>query len=259
MRFGEDHLRMLRAVRFAAFFGFVLEAETRAAVERMARLVATVSPERVAAELRAMVSRTGRRRALELLAETGLAAAVLPEFAAGPAGSTLADAARVLDAVDEPDLPIALAILADADAAALPRTTARLRLSNQESKAAAWLTAGVADLGNAAVPPQDRPWSAVQPWLADPRAVRLADLLRARATSGLGNGADAAWVTAQLARPAAEIDPPPLLSGADLLALGIPAGPAIGDLLHRLRRLQLDGGITSRDQAVAIALAAAAP
>lgn len=258
MRFGEDHLRMLRAVRFAAFFGFVLEAETRAAVERMARLVATVSPERIAAELRAMVSRTGRRRALELLAETGLAAAVLPEFAAGPAGGTLADAARVLDAVDEPDLPIALAIMAESDAAALPRTTARLRLSNQESRAATWLAAGVADLGNeAAEAAKDRPWSAVQPWLADARAARLADLLRARAASGRGNGAIAAWVTAQLARPAAEIDPLPLVTGADLLALGIPAGPAIGELLHRLRRLQLDGGITSREEAVAIARAAA--
>ncbi|NDC64209.1 MAG: CCA tRNA nucleotidyltransferase, partial [Planctomycetia bacterium] len=62
MRFGEDHLRMLRAVRFAAAFDFTLEGETRAAIERMAHLVSTVSPERIAAELRALVSRPGRRR-----------------------------------------------------------------------------------------------------------------------------------------------------------------------------------------------------
>ena len=41
MRFGEDHLQMLRAVRFTAFFDFVLERETRAAIERMAHLVVT--------------------------------------------------------------------------------------------------------------------------------------------------------------------------------------------------------------------------
>ena len=50
MRFGEDHLRMLRAVRFAAGFAFALDGETRAAIEKMTHLVTTVSPERIAAE-----------------------------------------------------------------------------------------------------------------------------------------------------------------------------------------------------------------
>jgi tRNA nucleotidyltransferase/poly(A) polymerase len=259
LRFGEDHLRMLRAVRFAAFFGFVLETETRAAIERMARLVATVSPERIAAELRSMVSRPGRRRALELLAETGLAAVIFPEFASGAGpGGAMAQAARVLDAVDEPDLPIALAILAGGDAAVLPRLAGRLRLSNHEAKAAGWLAAAVADLeAPSAAAAQARPWSAVQPWLADPRAPRLTDMLRARAACGLGSATTAAWLTAQLARPRAEIDPPPLLSGDDLVGLGIARGPAVGDVLKRLRRMQLDGGISSRDEALAIARAAA--
>ena len=59
-RFAEDHLRMLRAVRFAAGFDFALDRDTRAAIERMTHLVVSVSPERIAAELRAMVSRPGR-------------------------------------------------------------------------------------------------------------------------------------------------------------------------------------------------------
>lgn len=252
---------MLRAVRFAAFFGFVLEPETRAAIERMARLVAGVSPERIAAELRAMVSRPGRRRALELLADTGLAAVILPEFEPGPAGRSggMVPAARIVDALDEPDLPLALAILAAGDPAVLPGVAGRLRLSNQDAKAAAWLAAAAAELGGlSAATLRDRPWSAVQPWLADARAPRLADLLRARAACGHGDPTAAAWVTAQLARPAAEIDPPPLVSGDDLLALGVSRGPAVGSLLQRIRRLQLDGGIASRDEALAIARAAAA-
>lgn len=259
LRFGEDHLRMLRAVRFAAFFGFILEAETRAAVERMARLVATVSPERVAAELRTMVSRPGRRRALELLAETGLAKVILPEFVSGAdSHGPIKAAARVLDAVDEPDLPIALALLAGDAVGVLPGLSRRLRLSNHEAKAAGWLAAAVADLGaRTGDAPQDRPWSAVQPWLADPLAPRLVDMLRARAACGLGSAAAAAWLTTQLARPPAEIDPPPLVSGDDLLRLGISRGPAVGDLLKRLRRMQLDGLLASRDDALAIARAAA--
>lgn len=111
-RFGEDHLRMLRAIRFTAFFDFVLDGETRAAIERMAHLVAAVSPERIAAELRAMVERTGRQRALLLLAETGLAREVLPELAPahGDGGDHWAIGAAVVAALDEPSLPQAVAV-----------------------------------------------------------------------------------------------------------------------------------------------------
>jgi poly(A) polymerase len=254
LRFGEDHLRMLRAVRFTAFFGFVLESATRQALETMKHLVAAVSPERVAAELRAMLSRPGRGRALELLAETGLAGEVLTEFP--PRGDDAAawrDVARIVAAFDEPSLPTALAVLAEgAPADAVPRAAARLRLSNREAKQAEWLRAGTAALD--AVAPAARPWSQLQPWVAHEHASLLADLLRARATRGRGDPATAAWITAQLARPRAEIDPPPLVTGDALLAAGVPPGPAVGAALARVRDLQLDGAIATREEAISAAL-----
>jgi hypothetical protein len=90
----------------------------------------------------------------------------------------------------------------------------------------------------------------VQPWLAHDDAFLLADLLRARADCGRGSGAAAAWVTAQIARPRDEIDPPPLLTGGDLLAAGVPAGRAMGEMLARLRSMQLDGQIATREAAL---------
>ena len=260
-RFAEDHLRMLRAVRFTAFFGFALDAETRAAIERMAHLVAGVSPERIAAELRAMTSRPGRRRALELLEETGLAREVLPDLAPGPAHEALnraswVDAARVVDALDEPDLPLALAALAeDRSETALPAVAGRLRLSVREAKKAAWLCDAVKSVGDASRDAlAERPWSRVQPVVAHEHAAALADLLRARAACGRGDADAAAWFTAQVARPRHEIDPPPLVTGADLLAAGVAEGPALGAALARVRALQLDGAITSREEALAAAL-----
>ena len=256
LRFGEDHLRMLRAVRFTAAFGFALDGETRAAIERMTHLVTTVSPERIAQELRAMVSRPGRRRALELLAETGLAKEVLPEVAPGAAGATAdtdaawGSATRVVDALDEPGLPAALAAVFErVGDGPLRRAAARLRLSNREAKLAAWLMEALAifDRADVAV----RPWSEVQPWLAHDDAYLLADLLRARADCGRGTTATAAWVTAQIARPREQLDPPPLVTGADLLAAGVAAGPALGAALARLRALQLDGVVTTRAEALA--------
>lgn len=254
LRFGEDHLRMLRAVRFAAGFGFVLEAATRAAVERFASLVVTVSPERIAAELRAMFARPGRGEALLLLRDTGLFDVLFPEFAAAAGGASDAGweaRARRIDALDEPSLPAALAVVSEGAPGCLPAVVARLRLSNREGAAAVWLRAALDAFDeHTAPPPPDRPWSTVQPWLAHRDAPLLADALRARAAlGGEERGRLARWVGDRLELPRAELDPPPLLGGDDLRRAGFAPGPALGATLARLRALQLDGIVRSAAEA----------
>lgn len=245
---------MLRAVRFAAFFGFALEEETRAAVVHMAHLVTAVSPERIAAELRAMVERPGRRRALELLRETGLAREVLPELCGFESSDHAAwdRTAAIVDALDEPALPSLLAIAClDLPADTPPRLADRLRLSTRERKTASWLREALAAIGAAdADDLAARPWSEVQPWLAHADAYLLADLLRARAACADGPAAAASWVTEKLGLPREILDPPPLVGGADLLAAGVPAGPAMGRMLAALRAEQLDGRCTTREAAL---------
>ncbi len=81
LRFEEDRLRMLRAVRFAARFGFELEPATLAAMRVLAPRIHSVSRERVRDELTKMLTEGRARRAFELLDETGLLAQVLPEIA----------------------------------------------------------------------------------------------------------------------------------------------------------------------------------
>ena len=78
-RFAEDRLRLLRAVRFAARTGFAMEEGTRQAVADMADLVLSVSPERIAAELEAMLAGGFSRDAFAMLKDLGLLRAVLPE------------------------------------------------------------------------------------------------------------------------------------------------------------------------------------
>lgn len=81
LRFEEDRLRMLRAVRFAARLGFELEPVTLAAIRALAPRISSVSRERVRDELTKMLIEGRARRAFELLDETGLLAQVLPEMA----------------------------------------------------------------------------------------------------------------------------------------------------------------------------------
>jgi poly(A) polymerase len=81
-RFAEDKLRMLRAVRFAARFGFEIESDTFQAIRRHGKEIRQVSPERLRDELSKMLTEGAARRAFELLDETWLLGQVLPEIAA---------------------------------------------------------------------------------------------------------------------------------------------------------------------------------
>jgi poly(A) polymerase len=80
-RFTEDKLRMVRAVRFAARFGFVIEPKTFAAVAKLAPEIHVVSAERLRDELTKILTEGAARRGFELLDETGLLAQVLPAIA----------------------------------------------------------------------------------------------------------------------------------------------------------------------------------
>jgi poly(A) polymerase len=79
-RFEEDQLRLVRAVRFAARFGYAIEPATYAAICALATRIHTVSRERVRNELTKMLTEGKARRAFELLDETGLLQQVLPEI-----------------------------------------------------------------------------------------------------------------------------------------------------------------------------------
>src|ERR1700736_6731777 len=81
-RFAEDKLRMLRAIRFAARFGYTIEPATLAAIEDLADEIQLVSRERVRDELTRMLTEGQARRAFLLLDETGLLPEVLPEISA---------------------------------------------------------------------------------------------------------------------------------------------------------------------------------
>jgi tRNA nucleotidyltransferase/poly(A) polymerase len=80
-RFTEDKLRMMRAVRFAARFGFRIELETMAAAQSLAAQITQVSSERIRDELTKLLTEGAARRGFELLEEIGLLAVVLPDIA----------------------------------------------------------------------------------------------------------------------------------------------------------------------------------
>ncbi len=247
-RFTEDKLRMLRAVRFAATLDFALDAATLAAIRAMALEISAVSAERIAGELRRMLTHDERRRAVELLAEADLLPPILPELAAAAAAGSTAwrtSLAR-LQGLDAPEFPLAfaawLAGLVDADAA---RTLGRrLRLSNKEIDRASWLVKHLPTVASAA----GLSWPKLQRVLA---AEGAADLVALAAASLPDEDAGLARVRRELARPAHQWNPPPLVTGDDLIAHGLRAGRHFAELLEHLRDVQLEGRLATRDDALA--------
>ena len=276
-RFAEDKLRMLRAVRFSAAFDFALEEETQTTIREMAGQISVVSPERIAMEMRRMLVDPSRVAAVRLLLETNLAAAVLPEIMAkndgqyqlpfpipgegpgvrkclpshipgegpGVRASRLEQALTVLGRLTDPSFPLALAALLHtlSDPDGIKEVCRRWRLSNNETERAVWLV----DNQSAIINPQSMKSSALQPFLIVEGILELLVLMEATSTEGKKA---AAYCREKLKLPPEQLNPPPLVTGQDLLELGIPQGPKYRTILQKIRKMQLDGELLTHEAAL---------
>jgi tRNA nucleotidyltransferase/poly(A) polymerase len=249
-RFTEDKLRLLRAVRFATVLDFAIDPPTLEAIGRMAPQIGIVSPERITAEVQRILTEPHRSRGVQLLLETGLAAETLPEMVFQDRSSR-EHALAVLDQLPQATFPRSLAALfhgrVEPDGAL--EIGKRWRMSNRDADRVVWLLAHYDALAGA----RSKRWSALQRIFIAEGIEDLLAIREAEARTGGGDAEEVAWCRSQLARPPAELDPPPLATGDDLVRHGIRPGPAYRWLLERLRDAQLDGQIGDRQQALALA------
>lgn len=251
-RLAEDHLRALRAVRFAARYGFAIEPATAGAIRRHASDLAGVSRERIGDEVRRMLAAPSRAGAATLLEGLGLEAVVFgPRPEGGASGGALARlggegatfvaslAALALDR-GEADAPGPVGGL-------LRRWRGLLCLSNAESTRLGEVLRGVlgieAGWADRAVARRKR-WAA-SVWFAEALAV-----VRAR-DAELGEAVRAD--VASLAADGVGLAPPALINGNDLLTLGLSPGPVFARVLDGVYDAQLEGRV--RDVRGALALA----
>ena len=252
-RISEDKLRMLRAVRFSATLDFTLDAATLRTIQERAGEVTVVSPERIAGEMQRMLVDPHRSHAMRLLLETDLARAVLPEIVPqdAPGRQRLERTLALLDQLEEPSFALALAalVLDWVDTQGAGRISARWKLANRDTDRLGWLVAERGVLAGA----QTMPWSALQPILVAEGIDELLALEEALARTGSGKLTHMEFCRERLAQPEAVLNPPPLLTGDDLIAHGVPTGPVYGDLLQQARNAQLDGQVTTKAEALALA------
>ncbi len=250
-RMTEDKLRMLRAVRFTATLEFQLDPATADAIRAMADQLHVVSAERIAQELHKMLLDRHRRRAMELCVDVGLLRVVLPELSVVSCQLSVEKTLRMLALLESPSFPLAFAMLLHA----LPVETVRdigrrLRLSNEEIDRTAWLVA----LQDALRAAPKMTLAQLKRLLSHPHRDELLALLR---TKLLAEEADLHPVLFceefLAATPPEVLNPPPLISGNDLIRQGLKPGPTFKLLLEQIRDAQLNGEITTAAEALALA------
>ncbi len=280
LRFAEDKLRMLRAVRFAARFEYGIEAQTLAAIQRLAHEIKVVSRERVRDELTKMLTEGHGQRAFLLLDESGLLKEVLPEISAmkgvqqppefHPEGDVFVHTLLVLENLPRPCPPTLAwgALLHDVGKPATFRVApdrirfddhvdvgvkiaeeicARLRFSNHDTDQVLALVDNHMRFGHVTRMKE----STLKKFLRLPSFDQHLALHRADSLASHGNLSTYELIGRKLAEiPPEKIRPAALVTGDDLIAAGYEPGPKFREILEAVEDAQLDGRLLSRDTAL---------
>ncbi|MBI2684902.1 MAG: CCA tRNA nucleotidyltransferase [Acidobacteria bacterium] len=281
-RFAEDYLRMLRAVRFAARFGFDIEERTANAIRAHSREIVRVAAERTRDELTRILTEGHARRGFELLDNLNILEYILPEIKAmqgvaqppefHPEGDVWTHTLLMLEGLQNPPITLAWGVLLhDVGKPPTYEVADRIRFNGHAGKGAdmaaeilgrlrysTTIIETVRDLVAQhmkfiAVPKMRE--STRKRFLRQPIFTELLELHRLDCESSHHHMETYDTCKRALAElPEETLRPKPLLTGSDLLALGFPEGPAIGKILSQIEDAQLEGTITTRQAAEAFAL-----
>jgi poly(A) polymerase len=282
-RFAEDHLRLLRAIRFATRLIFEIEPRTWEAMRAAAPTIRTVSAERIRDELNKIFTAKKPELGLDLLDQSGLLREVLPDLAAmhgveqppqfHPEGDVYEHVRLMLTKIPEPNLELALGVLFH-DVGKKPTSKVdeggRIRFNEHESVGAEMSEKIMTGLryDNKTIQtvremvqhhmqfkdvPHMRP-STLKRMMARPTFPLELELHRIDCESSHGDLKHYEFLKQQLETMTPEqIDPPALISGHDLKAMGIPPGKTMGRILDAVKIAQLEEAVQTRHEALALA------
>lgn len=251
VRFAEDGLRMLRAVRFAAQLGFEIEIRTLEAIKSNARLLAVISRERVAAELFKILSSPFPLKGIVLLVSTGLFRFALP--------GTFADHINMTRTIQRfgmfqanKDAMLGMGMFfADVADYAVENLALYLKLSNEQQDEFVYMKMHVMAFRKHLTGEYRMSEASLKRELRKPGIALALEIMTQNEMLGITNfGVEAlmAFVLKVKAYKPEEIKPVLLVTGKDLIAAGIPAGPIYTDILFDIESEQLNGVFTTKEQ-----------
>lgn len=281
LRFQEDYLRMLRAVRFAARFNFAVHPATLAGIRKQAHCIRKISAERIRDEMIRILTEGGARYGLDLSDNCGLLQHILPQVKAfqgvpqppeyHPEGDVWTHILIMLGELHRPSPTLALGVLLhDVGKPPTFRIADRIRFDGHAEVGAEMAKKILLGL-KFANDDVERVTSLVANHMRfkDVRQMRLSTLKRflslphfdehlelhrldCLASNGYTDSYD--YIRAKLAEmDAVDLHPPRLLTGRDLIEAGFRPGPSFGRALEAVATAQLDGEVHTREQALDLA------
>jgi poly(A) polymerase len=277
-RFREDHLRLMRGVRFAARLGFAIEAATMDAIRRDHALILKVSTERVRDELTRILTEGGARRGFELLDESLMLGDILPEVAAmkgvqqppeyHPEGDVWVHTLMLLEQLQQPSVTLALgALLHDVGKPPTFRVADRIRFDghveegmrmaevilNRLRYSRAEIDQVVALIANHMkfMHVHQMKDSTLKRFLRMPEFQEHLSLHRMDVMASNRRLENYELAKQKLEEFGEEVlKPEPLITGADLIAAGYEPGPEFSKMLRLVEDAQLDGRIETAGEAM---------
>ncbi|MCE5308442.1 MAG: CCA tRNA nucleotidyltransferase [Acidobacteriales bacterium] len=281
-RFAEDHLRMLRAVRFASCFGFEIEPATFRAIRDLHASIRQISAERVRDEFTRILCGGGARRGFELLDAAGLLEDVLPEVARmkgveqppefHPEGDVWTHTLMLLELLERPAPSLAWAALLH-DVGKPPAFSIRGRIRfDRHAAVGAEMAAAILGRLHASNELTGRVRALVAEHLRfkDVKRMRPSTLKRFLRSDHfeehlelhrldclashrlLGNYEFVKKKIEEI--PSEDLRPEPLLNGDQLIAAGFRPGPCFGRILRVVEDAQLEGSVRTAHEALALVL-----
>jgi len=281
-RFREDKLRLLRAVRFAARFGYKIDPATWEALRTHAADIHAVSAERIREEVLKIFAHPTRVRGFDLLDESGLLREILPEVDKlkgceqppqfHPEGDVFVHTRAMLELLPpEAEVSVALSVLFH-DIGKPPtfryhKDEDRIRFSGHD-RVGAEMTERVMERLRFSRAETDRTVEAVRQHMVfkDVQNMRTAKLKRFMAREGFAEELELHRVDCTSSHGALDnydflkakaeefanepLIPPPLVTGHDLMSLGWKPGPHFGPVLEAVQTAQLEGTLTTSEQAI---------
>jgi len=279
-RFSEDKLRMLRAIRFAARFGYQIDAETMTAIQHRVHEIQVVSRERVRDELTKMLTEGHARQAFLLLDESGLLKEVLPEISImkgvqqppefHPEGDVFVHTLLLLDHLPHPCPPTLAwgALLHDVGKPTTFRAAPdrirfdnhvevgvkiaeeiceRLRFSSHDTAQVLALVDNHMRFGHVSRMKE----STLKKFIRMQNFDEHLALHRADSLASHGNLSTYDFILGKLAEiPPEKIRPAALITGDDLISAGYAPGPRFREILETVEDAQLEGRLASHDAAL---------
>ena len=279
-RFSEDYLRILRAVRFCVRFGYELSEDIGPAVSKLVGNLNVLSAERIRDELNKMFTGPEPDRALKMMLEMGILKEILPEIVAmkgvtqhpeyHPEGDVFEHTVLMLSHMAFPDAELAWAILLHDVGKPLTKSMGddgvehfytherkSAELAENVLKRFRFPTRSIASIVHAVR--QHMRYAHVQEmrpakWkrlIAEETFPLELELHRTDCISSHKIMSSFTFLLDKMNEQPNEIKlPPPLVTGKDLIALGMKPGPEFGEILESIADLQLEGKITTKEEAL---------